>query len=374
MTATAKVAVVGAGPAALAAAHRLRSEHAVDVLLVAKGGVSEYLPGALPVVTGDAAAEDFRVPVRLDGVEVMAAAVEALDGRRIRVEGRDVPVDAVVVAPGLATVPVGSGGGGRPAVVGFWDVSDAARAASVVSYFESGVVTVVIAGPLYRCPPAPYGLAIRLARRARRLGLDVSVRLTTPEPRPLEAIGTAVTDLLLGSCAEAGVEIDFEVALDLSALAAGDVVRSDGEVIEADLAVVVPLHRASPLVAELAGPNQLVEVDGQGRCAATGVYVAGDAIASPFPRAVAPAIVSGVAAAEGALVDLGVIESAALVLPEPDCFVDRGDGEYSRIQISYPDGAPPVGRPAVVVSGPTAAAIGGFDEATARWRHACGAL
>ncbi len=361
------VVVIGAGPGALGAVQRLRGEPAVRVVLVAPGGVASHLPGTLPIAIGDAPIARYRVPVALGGVEVIPAAVEAIETGSVRVGGQGLRADAVIAAPGLATSAVG-GANGR--VVGFWDLDGALAAAPVIGSFERGVLSVVIAAPLYRCPPAPYGLAIRLARRAQRLGLDVHVRLTTPEPRPLAAIGSAVTEMLLASCAAAGVEVLFDVHPDPDALGAGRVVDAAGVDLAGDLAVVVPPHHAHPLLAALAGPTGLVATDGAGRTPLAGVYAAGDAVAGPFPRAAAPATLTGVAAAQGALVDLGLLAEATTGLPEPDCFVDQGEGRYSRIQISYPDGPPPGGAPAVVIDEPTPASDGGFDEATARWRAA----
>jgi hypothetical protein len=54
---------------------------------------------------------------------------------------------------------------------------------------EQGVVDVVISSLPYRCPPAPYGLAMRLARRTRRLGKQLQVRLgpmVTPTGGPFQ--------------------------------------------------------------------------------------------------------------------------------------------------------------------------------------------
>jgi len=373
VTARPTAVVVGAGPAALACVHRLRVDPGVRVVLVAPGGASEYLAGALAVATGDVDASRFRAPVRLDGVEVVAATADALGPGFVRVDGRDLSADAVIAAPGLATDPVGATLGGAPTegIVGFWDLAGAAAAAPVIEAFTRGVLTVVIATPLHRCPPAPYGLAIRLARRAARLGHDVRVRLTTPEPRPLAAIGSAVTGLLLDSCAAAGVEIRFDVQPDPDALAAGHLSGSDAESLATDLAVVVPPHRAHPLLADLAGTAPLVVADANGRTDAGAVYVAGDAVASPSPGAAAPAMMSGIAAAEGALADLGLVPAGVVALPEPDCFLDQGGGLYSRIQLSYPSGPPPAGKAAAVVGGPEPAADGGFDAAVERWRRAC---
>lgn len=372
VTASPTVAVIGAGPAALACVHRLREQPEVRVVVVAPGGASSLLAGVLPVLTGDARAESFTQSVALEGVEVVAVAADAIDTGRVRIAGDDMRVDAVVAAPGLSLDSVAAGGRGHQQVVAAWDLPTAQEAASAVSSFASGRIDVVVSSRLYRCPPAPYGLALRLARRAEANGWPIEVRLVTPEPQPVAAIGGVVSEHLLASCAEAGVEIAFDVQLDPEALGSGVLRQTSGEPVDSDLAVVIPPHRVNPLLAELVETDPLVSVDAWGRVGVDGIYAAGDVVAAPFPRAAAPAAVSGIAAAHGALADLGFDVEEPSMLPAPDCFVDQGNGRYSRIRISYPAGRPPEGQPSVVVDPAAPAADSGFDEAVARWRGMCG--
>lgn len=374
----AHVVVVGAGPAGVAAARRLRGEPGVAVTLVAPHGASSLLAGVLPVVTGDAAIGDYRAQVRLEGVAVVADTVAGVEPGEVRLaSGRTLAADAVVAAPGLALAPGGIGGAASwhsPAAhtVGVWDLDGAAAATSAVTAVGRGVVTVAIAAPLYRCPPAPYGLACRLAGRARRLGLDIRVRVTTPEAAPLEAVGPDVTALLLETCAAAGVEVVCAVRPDLDAARAGELTDPSGALADAALAVVVPPHTTSDVLTALGLPGPTVPVDAVGRSGVERLYVAGDAAAGPYPRAAAPAVRSGIAAAEGALDDLGLAESSEAAPPEPDCFVDAGGGRYRRIQLSYPGGPPPEGRPVADLHPPRDAAASGFDAAVAAWRRSIG--
>lgn len=393
MASRAKAAVIGAGPAALAAARRLIQHDDVGVTLIAPGGSADLLAGVLPVLTSDRPVDDFRRPVSIDGVQVVAAPAESIRANGVQVEGQWMDVDVVIAAPGLAldhpvpasasttsaestsagTTSAGSSSG--HAMFSLWDLDGAHAAAPAVAAFERGVIDIVISSPLYRCPPAPYGLAMRLATRATSLGLDLQVRLSTPEPRPLAAIGSGVSEFLDSAARSSGVEIRYEWAPDIEAMRQGRLVSVGGEESESGLVLVIPPHHVHPLLADLVDPTvgfgQLVPVDANG-CAANGVFVAGDAVASPFPRASAPAVMSGLNAAEGALARLGIDVLPTASLPEPDCFVDRGSGDYSRIHISYPDGAPPAGAPHVVIGEATPAATGGFDDARQRWAELAG--
>lgn len=360
MSAVPTVVVVGAGPAGIAACRLLRDSGA-RVVLVTPGGTSDYLPGTLPVATGDAPADHYRVPVQLRGVEVVPAAAEAIEQGGVRVEGSVVRADAVVGAPGLALERADHPATGSPTVC-FWDPSGAKEAAPAILGVERGTLDVVITSLPYRCPPAPYGLAMRLAERARRLGNAVSVRLFTPEPHPLAALGRTVGDRLLETCARAGVEVHLSATP-----------RDRDHQEEAVLQVVVPRHRATPLLAELTeGESLLVPVDGDFATAVPGVFVAGDAAKSPYPRAAGPAAWSGARAAASALAYLGLDPTGARdPHPMADCLVDEGGGAYERIQVTYPAGPPPEGTPQVAVDDLSLAGQGAFDLAREVWRASC---
>jgi sulfide:quinone oxidoreductase len=228
-------------------------------------------------------------------------------------------------------------------------------------------VEVVIASLPYRCPPAPYGLAMRLQRRAQRLGRPIALRLRTPEAHPLAALGRSLGDALLEALAEAGVEVELGFRLDPEALEAGELAGEQGALEPAALRIVIPTHRRSPLLAGLGGTTALVPVDERLK-AAPGVFVAGDAAATPYPRAADPAAVSGTVAAEAVLCELGLAPPAPLRVPEPDCFLDHGEGRYARIRVSYPDGPPPKGQPTVVVDPASPQRALEFEQAHLRWQ------
>lgn len=360
------VLVVGAGEAGLAAALRLRSA-GIRVRLVADQGRASYLPGTVDVMLGEAGATRFQQRLALDGIEVVAAPAEAVSGSGVRIDGSWVAADAVVAAPGLILEPGSVGPNGRG--VGCWDIATAREVPALIAGVAKGVVAVVIASLPYRCPPAPYGLAMRLAQRARSRGAGVRVVLTTPEPHPLAALGSAPGDFLLAASARAGVEIRLSFSPDLQGLRHGQVMAADGRPLAADLALVVPPHRPSPLLAELAGPGPLVPVGAGFESAEPGLFVIGDAAATPYPRAAGAATASGAAAAETVLVRLGLAPVSALPSPQLDCYVGHGSGRFSRLRLRYPDGPPPEGRPEVEVSGPSEELRTEFASGFRHWRQ-----
>ncbi len=345
------VHVVGGGPGGLAAARLLRTAP-VHVRLFTPGARARFLPGALDVALGEASPEDFDTSVALAGVDVDGRAVEAVSGNGVRIDGHREPADAVIAAPGL--VPRSVVGTGSDAAVAFWDPEAARSAATAIRSFRRGTVAVVVAGLPYRCPPAPYGLAMRLAATARRTGSAVQVVITTPEPRPLIGLGELPGTFLLEACATAGVEVHTGVAPDPDALAHG-ILQAEGGAPAADLLLVVPPHDANPVLEPLAGGSAMVPVGPDLASEEPGLFVVGDAAATPYPKAAAPAAAGGELAARAVLARLGLGDPPEPTPPTAECYVGHGDGEYSRFRLDYPGGPPPTGTPRVIVDGPSSA-------------------
>lgn len=364
-----RVAIAGAGPAGVAAAHRLRevtSERA-GVTLVERSGESEYLPGALPVSLGEAAPESFRQPVEIPGVEVIAGEASQITGSGVAVNGRFVEADYVIAAPGLETEELS----GPPGVHAFWSPSGAGAAAEAVRR-AAGTIAIVISSLPYRCPPAPYSLAMQLASTLRESGVRASagarVMLTTPEEEPLSALGGVVPEFLRESCDQAGVELHTGFAPDPAALRDGELRSRYGEELTAGAMLVVPPHRRPAALSHLAGEGPLVEVSQHFESSEEGLFVVGDVAAAPFPRAAGPAEAAGKTAADAVLARLGLGE-AHRHTPAPECYVGHGGGVFSKISLSYPDGLPPEGAAQVSLEGPSPELARGPEKALERFRR-----
>ena len=355
-----RVIVVGAGPGGIAAARHLRERgDGVEVTLIERGGTAEYLPGTIPVFLGKTPREEWRQRVFLDGVEVISGEAQELSGSGVRVAGEELEADAVIAAPGLALGEVPSFEGAYP----FWSPEGAEHASGVLSRLEGGRVAVVISALPYRCPPAPYGLALALAVERP----DLEVTLTTPEETPLAAIGGGVPEFLTESLADAGVGLRSSFSPDFEASGGGELCSGAGETVAYDAAFIVPPHVRSPLLRGLGGSGPLVEVSGRFETSQEGLFVVGDAAATPLPRAADAAAAEGRIAADTVLERLSGGEGGQH-LPAPECYVYHGGGIFSRISMSFPDGLPPQGRAHVTLDKPSVELGEGFQAAFERWR------
>jgi sulfide:quinone oxidoreductase len=335
------------------------------VTLFERARVVEYLPGTIPVSLGRTPRERWGARLSIRGVEIRTGEVEGISGNGVSIDGQAHETDAVVAAPGLALdlekVP------SVPGVHAFWDPAGAEAASSSVRATEGGTVAVVVFSLPYRCPPAPFALAMELA--AYYGDRPVRVVLTTPEEIPLAAVGGGVPGFLARSCAEAGVEILAGFEPELASLAEGWLRSTGGTEAECDLALVVPPHARSPLLAGLGGEGPLVPVSPRFESSEPGLFVVGDAAMAPLPRAADAAAAEGRTAADAILERLGLCGESETRLPEPECYVGHGGGRYSRIYLRYPDGLPPAGGAEVTVEGPSGHLAAGFEASFESWRR-----
>ncbi|ACY49448.1 NAD(P)/FAD-dependent oxidoreductase [Rhodothermus marinus] len=364
-----RILVIGAGPGGIAAARRLRERigDRLEIVLIEREGTAEFLPGTIATVLGEAPAAHWRTPLRLRGIEVQQGEVQRATGRGVVLtDGRTLEAEAVIAAPGLhlnlTAVPA------RPNVFAFWSPTTAEAAREAVARLQRGRLVVVISGLPYRCPPAPYSLAMQLAAFYRHHRRDVQLTLTTPEEAPLASLGHGIPEFLLRSCAEAGVEVQLGRRPDWSAGTDRELVFTDGSRLAFDLALVVPPHGRAPMLATLPDEGVLVSVDARLETAEPGLFVVGDATRTSLPRAAGVATAQGRTAADAVLDRLGLARFEGPHLPEPECYIGHGDGRYSRITIHFPEGLPPTGRPEVRLEGPAPELAAGFARVFEEWR------
>lgn len=335
-----RVIVVGAGPGGLTAAARLRERggERVDVSLVAPGACATFLAGTLDVLAGGAAPETFSVPVRLDRVSVTPAAATEVSADGVVVDGRRLAADAVIAAPGLALGEIPAGLRGR--AVAAWSPQGAGIARAQLPEITTGSLLIAACSAPYRCPPAPFALAVRLAEQHFRARHMVRVTVATPEPVPLAGVGGDAPSLVMDACAGARVRVEPGFAVDLEASADGSLRARDGRVLNYDAALLIPPHVRSPCLAGLPGEGPLVAVGERGAVDGTRLYVVGDAAGTGLPRAAGVATASAAAAADGALEALDIAPAPAAPRVEAACFMFHYGGAVSRIRVAYdPEGA-----------------------------------
>jgi sulfide:quinone oxidoreductase len=343
-----RVVVVGAGPGGLAAATRLRERASgrLELVLVAPGPRATFLAGTLEVALGEGEPDHFTADVGLDGVRCIDAAVGEVARGGVRIGGEWLAADAVIAAPGLAlaydAVPR------WPRAVSAWDPAAAARVAAALSAPEAGRLLIAACSLPYRCPPAPFALAIRLHEQHHHARHMVGVTVATPEPVPLAGVGGEAPAFVMDSCTTAGVAVERGFGVDLDASQDGVLRANDGRQLTYDTALLVPPHVRPACLSALPGEGVLVAVGERGSVEGTTLYVVGDAAATGLPRAAGVAQATAVAAADGVLEALGIRPAPPPPPVEASCFMHHHGGAVSRLRVSFTGG-----QPRVEIDGPS---------------------
>ena len=178
--------IVGGGVGGLVAAKRLwqRLNGGHRITVIDQSAVHVFQPSLLWVADGTRNPDRIARPLaRLErrGITFRHGRVDALDpaGRRVRVDGGDVPYDMLVLAPGAELRPHSLPGLAESGA-NLYTVDGAAHIGRSIAQFSGGRVVVLIAALPFKCPAAPYEAAMLLEARLRRRG----VRARNGKPLP----------------------------------------------------------------------------------------------------------------------------------------------------------------------------------------------
>lgn len=339
----ARFIIAGGGFGGLAAAHRLRALSPEDeVILIDRG--SHFVMGfrKSDQVLGRSQLSDIARPlagIERAGIRFVQATIDVIDpaSRTVVAGGSSYTGDAVLVALGAETVPEAVPG----LVEHGLDVYShpGAREASdrVATMAKGAKVVIAIFGVPYRCPPAPFELALLLRERCREARIEISV--VSPLEMSLPVLGQAGCEVIEGRLA--GQMIDFRRGVAPVAVHEGELELADGARIPFDLLLAVPPHRVPDVVVEsgLAPEGGWIKVDAASLATpAQGVWAVGDATGiamangSPLPKSGAFAEGAGVVAAEHMYASVHGASSDARFDADGACFLEVGGGEAMLVQ------------------------------------------
>lgn len=333
-----RVLILGGGFGGIAAALRLREllpEHDEVVVVDRRPHFMVGFRKSWALVGQSDLAAGRRPLANLErrGVRVLQEPVTAIDpeGRTAEVAGQRMQADALIVALGAELAPE-KVPGLQTYGYNVYDPDDIPRASQALREIRGGRVAVGIFGAPYKCPPAPYEMALLIRETLNARGVRAEVEVFTPQPMSLPVLGQAGCDVVEGHLAEAAVT--FLPNHKAVSVEAGGVVFSDGERRPVDLLLGVPPHRP-PTVVSASGlaQNGWVSVDARTLQTRTaGVYAVGDVVeitlanGKPLPKAGAFAEGMGRVAAEHAAAALGGHQSEAAFDGLGACFLEVGGG------------------------------------------------
>ncbi len=334
-----RVLILGGGFGGLAAAHRLRERLSPNDEIVLVDRQADFMVGfrktwALVGESSLSAGQHPLAGLERKGIQVIRGSITALNPatRAAEVDGRRIEADAMVVALGAELAP-DKVPGFQSHAFNLYDPQDIPRAAEAVRTFSAGRVVVGIFGVPYKCPPAPYEVALLLRGFFRAQGVDAVLEVFSPQPMSLPILGQAGCDVIEGRLAENA--ITFLPNHKAIGVEAGEVVFTFGPR-PYDLLLGVPPHRCPAVVVQSGLTDGGEWVRANPRTLETsfaGVYAIGDVVemamanGKPLPKAGVFAEAMGEVVAERIAAAFAGRASEAFFAGEGGCYLEVGHGE-----------------------------------------------
>ena len=339
-----RVLVLGGGFGGIATARRLKEklDENDEVILVDRR--DHFMVGFRKTwaLVGESTLEEGQRPLdslKSLGIRVMHDPITRINpnGRAATMGDQIISADALVVALGaeLASEAIP---GFQQYAYNVYDPNDIPRAAQALKDFQGGKILVGIFGAPYKCPPAPYEMALLIHDSLKARGIKASLEVFSPQPMSLPILGQASCDLIESRLADKGIA--FFPNRKATGVEAGEVIFAN-ERRPFDLLLGVPPHRPPAVVREsgLVGDSGWVAV--QPRTLETqfpGVYAIGDVVqvpmanGKPLPKAGVFAEAMGETVADRIAATFAGQEPEATFKGEGGCYLEVGAGQAMMVK------------------------------------------
>jgi sulfide:quinone oxidoreductase len=273
------------------------------------------------------------------GIRVMRDAVTRVDpaARTAWMGDQRISADALVVALGAELAPENIPGFQEYAY-NVYDPQDIRRAAQALHEFRGGKLLIGVFGVPYKCPPAPYEMALLIRESLQSRGIKAEIQVFTPQPVSMPLLGQTGCDIIESRLSDNG--ITFLPNRKASAVELAEVIFPN-ERRQFDLLFGVPPHRPPAVVREsgLVGDTGWVSVNSRTlETPFPGVYAIGDIVqiamgnGKPLPKAGVFAEAMGETVAERIAATFAGQEPEAAFPGEGGCYLEVGNGQAMMVR------------------------------------------
>lgn len=339
----AQIVVLGGGFGGIVAASELRKkigrEH--KIVLVDKADVHIYNPSLLSVVFGEREPEKIKRELAVlnkKGIEYVNAEVLKIDPAKktVTTSVGNFDYDYLVISLGAELA--------REKIHGFKDfkesynfycIKGAAALRNGLKDFHGGRVAIAISSTPFKCPAAPYELALLLdayfSDKLIRKATEIAVY--TPEPYPMPSTGPEVGNAVREMIEKRG--ISFNPGKKLKSFGNKELIFEDGSKAQADLIPWVPPHKAPNAVIDsgLTNGSGWIPIDGKTmKTKFDGIYAIGDITANKLssgitlPKAGVFAHFQGEVVAHNIAVEINKTGGSKEFDGKGYCFLEMGHG------------------------------------------------
>jgi sulfide:quinone oxidoreductase len=342
-----RVLILGGGFGGIATARRLKQKLGSEVQVILVDRRDTFMVGFRKswALVGESTLEEGQKPINsLEGlgVQVLRDPVRVIEPkeRAAYIADQRIDADALVIALGAELNP-GAVPGFQEHALNVYDQQDIPRAAKALNDFEGGQVVIGIFGAPYKCPPAPYEMALLINDKLNARRIKAKITVFTPQPMSLPVLGSVGCDLIESRLADAGIE--FLPNHKAKEIEAGEVLFENKR-IPYNLLLGIPPHKSPAPVREggLVGQSGWVEVNKHTlETSFPSVYAIGDvteimlANGKPLPKAGLFAEQMGEVVAERIASSFLGEEPTVIFTGEGGCYLEVGGGRAMMVRGNF---------------------------------------
>lgn len=285
------IVILGGGSGGVVCANELRKKLNGDhkITLIDKNESHIFYPSLLWVIFGRRKPHDIMRPLNTlskKGITFIKGEVKdiSIQKNRISVDGQDINYDYLIISLGAdlntGIMPESEN------IFNFYSLDGAERAKNAIENFTSGKIVILISGMPYKCPAAPYELALLLNSyfKKKKIRDKVEIEIYTPEPLPMPTAGPKLGNMFKRMIEAKGIKLNTEHKVKI--ITKEKILFENNKEVGFNLLFVVPPHQAPQVVKNTGLTNETGWIPVNGETLKTqfeNVYAIGDITSIKLP-------------------------------------------------------------------------------------------